>query len=101
MRFLTTLVVSFLAFFSLPTVGAIHHRGNSLAKRADHNVSPARSSILAQRQHHVRRDLIDICVSLDATVLTTLLHLVDPLLADVHLCLCLQVNIILSISIVT
>ncbi|KAF9465896.1 hypothetical protein BDZ94DRAFT_1296096 [Collybia nuda] len=89
MRLLATFFFSCLALLLFPGVNAIH-RGKSLAKRPSHNTSPARSSALAKRQYHARRDLIDLCISLDATVLSTLLHIVDPLHADVHLCLCLQ-----------
>jgi hypothetical protein len=97
MRLLTTLFATCFAIFFLPGVGAFH-RGKSLTKRGDHNVSPVRSSVLAQRQRHTRRNLIDLCISLDATALATLIDLVDPLHADVHLCLCLQVIVFLCIS---
>ncbi|KAF5381684.1 hypothetical protein D9615_005453 [Tricholomella constricta] len=91
MRLSTTFICSALAACVLPAVGAIQYtRSGSLTKRASHNVSPARAPVILQRQHHVQRNLLDLCISIDAGVLAPILHIIDPLAAKVHLCLCLH-----------
>lgn len=80
MRLIPTLVLSALAPLCLPLVTAI--------RPLNHNV-PARS--LAKLQHHQPRDLIDICLSLDAIVeLKVIADILDPGVLD--LCLCIKVR---------
>ncbi|RDB26726.1 hypothetical protein Hypma_005394 [Hypsizygus marmoreus] len=97
MRLKFTFFFSFLATCLLPTVAAIHRPGlGSLAKRGGgHKAAPPQS--ITQRQHRASRDLLDLCISLDAGVLASVLQILDPLAAKLHLCLCLKdLNIFLD-----
>ncbi|KAG6852977.1 hypothetical protein C0991_007754 [Blastosporella zonata] len=98
MRLTTTLLVSALAACFLPCVATVQHnsRSGSLAeKRATHKSTNAQ--VIAQRQHHVHRDLIDLCLNLEAGVLAPILHILDPLAANLRLCLCIKdLNIFLD-----
>ncbi|KAG6837407.1 hypothetical protein H0H93_010025 [Arthromyces matolae] len=88
MRIAFTLILSALVASVLPFVTALRHphAGPLVAKHAAHK----KSQVIAQRQHHVHRDLIDLCLNVDASVLAPILHLIDPLAAKIHLCLCLK-----------
>ncbi|KAG6911026.1 hypothetical protein DXG01_005442 [Tephrocybe rancida] len=91
MRLITTLLVSALAACFFPFVTGAQHfhnpRPGSTTRSTHKDGNP---QIIAQRQHHVHRDLIDLCLNLDAGVLAPILHILDPLAANIRLCLCLQ-----------
>ena len=95
--FFTLFVSNLVLFFLYPTlVLAIHPY--ALARR-EHKPSPA-PQVLTSRQHHVVRDLLDVCINLnvdllaDASQLLGLGSLLGPLAAgsDIQLCLCLKVG---------
>jgi hypothetical protein len=94
MRLATTFLVPFLAVaaFSFSAASALHSRANlkALSKHGSPRVAAPRP--IARRQYHPRRDLIDICIALDAGVLASVLSLLNPLNIDLHLCLCLKVR---------
>jgi hypothetical protein len=94
MRLATTFLVPFLvaATFLVSSASAFHHsRAKALTKHGAYK-APAPQPI-AQRQHRIRRDLIDICISIDASILATVLNILAPLDTDLHLCLCLKVSL--------
>lgn len=92
MRLTATFVFTLTACLFTAVTAIRHPRLGSLAKRGGHNISPLPQSIAA-RQFHPRRDLLDLCISVDVGALANILHLIDPLAAKLHLCLCLQVRI--------
>ncbi|KAG6828786.1 hypothetical protein H0H92_006725 [Tricholoma furcatifolium] len=95
MRLSLTLVVSALVACFLPFVVATHNAqysrpDSSLGKGKHASHKRLTSQVIAQRQHHVHRDLIDVCINIEAAVIVPILHLLDPLAAGLRLCLCLQ-----------
>ncbi|PPQ69711.1 hypothetical protein CVT25_012974 [Psilocybe cyanescens] len=90
--FLPTLALSTL--FPAP-VSSIHP--HALTHRRDHARSPA-SSIIASRQYRVPRDLLDVCINVNANLLADASQLLGlssllgalNLGADIKLCLCLK-----------
>ncbi|KAG6860318.1 hypothetical protein C0995_012714 [Termitomyces sp. Mi166 len=93
MRIGPTLLVSALVAWFFPFITLahdVHHSrsGSLTAKRATHkNFTP---EVIAQRQYHVRRDLIDLCLNVDASAVAPILQLINPLAANIRLCLCVK-----------
>ncbi|KAG6833134.1 hypothetical protein H0H87_010848 [Tephrocybe sp. NHM501043] len=101
MRLTTTLLVfSALAACFLPFAAAVQHTHNTRfasrsPKRTTHK--SANAQVIAQRQHHVHRDLVDLCLNLEAAAIAPILHILDPLAANIRLCLCINdLNIFLD-----
>ncbi|KAG5637304.1 hypothetical protein H0H81_005047 [Sphagnurus paluster] len=85
MRLSTTFIFSALATLILPVVGAAHYpRSKTLTTKHGSLKAPPPQAVV-ERQHHVKRDLIDLCISVDAGVLATIIGLLDPLAAKVLL----------------
>ncbi|KAF8192972.1 hypothetical protein BJ912DRAFT_251831 [Pholiota molesta] len=92
---LYTLFLSLATLFSLsPPVHSIHP--HALSRRAHGHSSPPYA--LTSRQHHVARDLLDICINADLNLGVDVSQILDlgsllgptDLGTTVHLCLCLK-----------
>jgi hypothetical protein len=79
--FLTTLLAS-LQF------SAYAHRLNKRGEQRSQKPAQA----IQSRQHHVKKELIDLCLSTNALAVLGLGSIANPFLAGLDLCLCLKVN---------
>lgn len=88
MRLTTTLVVSSLAALFIPSVAAAQFpRPN-----ASRNYKTSAASSLASRQFKYRRDIIDVCASIDGQLFAIVAGLLNPgTYASIKICLCLNV----------
>ncbi|KDR79188.1 hypothetical protein GALMADRAFT_137075 [Galerina marginata CBS 339.88] len=92
-----TLFLSNLALFSLfPTLVSSTHP-HALVRRRDYNRSSV-PHVLTSRQHHIARDLLDVCINVNVDLLANASQLLGlesvlaplDLGAKVELCLCLK-----------
>lgn len=97
MRLATTFFLPLLLLVAaglLSTASAALHRtrAKTLTKHGAPRI-PAPQPI-ARRQYHPRRDLLDTCISLNASVISDVLEILKPLGLDFDLCLCLDVRVL-------
>jgi hypothetical protein len=89
MRLATTFVVSSLAALFIPSVAAAQFPRPNTSR--NYKTSAARS--LASRQFKYRRDIIDVCASLDGQLFAIAAGLLNPgTFADIKICVCLNVR---------
>ncbi|KAF9465897.1 hypothetical protein BDZ94DRAFT_1306630 [Collybia nuda] len=87
MRFVTTFVISSLAALFIPSIAAAQFPRPNIARNS--KTSVARS--LASRQFKYRRDIVDVCISIDGQLFAILTGILNPeLYADLKICLCLK-----------
>ena len=91
MRSAFTFIFPSLIACLLPAVSSSNPSFFSLSKRGDRRLSPPQ--VIVKRQYHIRRDLIDVCASLDVGVFLPLPPITNPLNATAGLCLCLKVSL--------
>ena len=93
MRLATTFLVPFFAVAAFAFSAAAFHPKRAKALNKHGSPRTAAPQPIASRQYYPqRRDLIDICVALDTSVLASVLSLLNPLDLGLHLCLCLNVR---------
>jgi hypothetical protein len=87
MHLTTTLLFILTGVSYLPSILSSHHLHTK--SEADRDARPI---AIAQRQHRIRRAVVDTCISVDGTTLLLQAGIVNAALENLHICACISVS---------